>query len=336
MVFAWRGDVFSGISNLHQLDQVAQSCYTALAFLLVSVYAFNSHEEELSVLGDCFGLACMISSLVVIAQAWHGPIFAPTDIGRLYYGRGAYIGNPSMSGCFIACTFPFLFRFNIWRGWILIPVVAVFLEHASQPIGVLAVVMGAFVFKKSQWAGKYALIVSGAFWALLLGSGYLWLGEGREFLSTTGRFEMWSIALKNWWLASRSVHWLGFGNGSMPLLFPFWQNLMRQTAPPQSIWDWFWWIHSDVLQTLIEQGIVGCVAFGTMFVCACIEAWKKSASLFASVLGFGAYALFNFPVHLPAPAILGAVLVTMAFKPEHLDNQNEQVNMDLEIYQETI
>jgi len=174
----------------------------------------------------------------------------------------------------------------------------------------------AWAYKSTDWNGRRAAIAAVCVIAIMLGIGF-WM-KGVDFLSSDGRTYMWKLALCHWNDAKILTQLFGFGNGSMQTLFPQWQSIeySMHAIPGHGAnnYDYFFWIHSDWLQVLIEQGILGLVSWIILFICVCQKASKISGRLFASVIGFGATALFNFPVHLTAHAVVGAAIAAMAFK----------------------
>ena len=135
--------------------------------------------------------------------------------------------------------------------------------------------------------------------------------KGRLLFEDDGRFYMYRIAMNHWWDAGITTKLFGFGNGSMGYLFPLWQ--VPSQIPGQRWYDYFFWIHSDWLQIVIEQGIAGIAAYSTLFGFVCAAAADRPW-LLASVLGWAAMAVFNFPAHLPAHALCGALLVAISFQ----------------------
>lgn len=306
MNFSWRGMIFSSFARTEHVEIVAQGAYTGLAFMVLITYAVSSKKDELKALADGFGILCVTTSLVIIWQ---------TIAGNPYMGRGAFIGNPSMAASLIAVTYPFFAFRRRWRSHYLplltIPLIAIFCAHASIPVGILAVVLCVYFYNTLHLvlAEKIAL-----FGTLL--TGLLCIGlvmKGLLLFENDGRFYMYRIAWNHWSHAALSTKLFGYGNGSMGYNFPFWQVQAGQ-VPGQRWYDYFMWIHSDWLQTLVEQGMLGFAAYLNLFVFACIEANKKSAWLLSAVAGYGAMSIFNFPCHLPVHALVGVSLAAMAFR----------------------
>jgi hypothetical protein len=216
------------------------------------------------------------------------------------------MGNPSMSGCLLVMTYPFV---SVWIGerlwtWVGLPtlsVIALFSVQASVPIGMAAVGMGVFALTISPvwaaWAGG------------VLGIGLLLQGP-KELFSSTGRFEFWWDTLSFWW--HRGNHLFGFGLGSFPKL----SALNGFTLGHPS----FHWMHNDWAQLLFETGYVGLASVLVAFGFVMSRAWGRPI-LFASLACYASGAFFNFFAHSALTAFVGCALVGLTYaKPAALES----------------
>jgi hypothetical protein len=269
------------------------SVYTAFSLLTFVSFLAWLPKKYSETLITFFAVVCLASSAYTIAE-----------FPLLGFYRAAFSGNASMNGCLIACTVPFFDRWAAGkrdRYLLLAPIVAaIYMTDASIPLGVLSVVIGAYLWHHCGWRGTLAAAASGA---LVLGIGALLQGE--KILSTSGRTEYWKDVL-TWW-ASSDREWLGQGTGTGRMIFQgMWRNKGHLNAQ---------WAHSDWLQLLFENGLVGLTA-GCLAFYFTLRAARNRTWLFAAVLGYGAMAFFNYPVHLPIHSFLGASLIWLAFQKE--------------------
>jgi hypothetical protein len=313
--FAWRGLNFSPFVRPEDTEAVQQAYATAFALLAFAAYAATAAFEELEGLADGIGLFCLVNSAFMVTQFW---------IGRGPLNRGAMIGNPSMAGCLVATTWPILVRsmskLRLWFGFQAIVGLfvfgAVFCAHASQPVMVMCAVYISKIFLTRRSAQNRMINAS------LCMAAFLCIGmriKGVDFFENDGRFRtMYLPAFDHWFSGNGWVHLFGFGNGTEGYLLPRWINELpsHRTASPGTTFDYFFWQHSDWLQQLIEQGVIGLIALVTMFVCALQQSAKKAPWLFCAVAGYGTMAVFNFPAHLPAHALVGVTLLAMTFRKD--------------------
>jgi hypothetical protein len=260
------------------------------AYLLISVLTFAlffsfTGKKMIRDLLDAFGWLCLLNSVCMIMQ-WVGG-----------YPIDGFFGNPSMSACLTAVTAPLIRRVRPNRKWLALPILAVVLSKTSMGIGTMAVVLAALYAR--GWKSWVALSIGTVFSAAFV---------GKDFLSTNGRMDEWKIAMSWWWKDAN--HWIGTGAGSTFFLLP---DLQRTHQPWSN--SFFMFLHNDWLQTLFEQGYLGLSALLLLFFCA-INRAARNRSLLASLLGYGASGVGNFPLHLPTHAFLGATLVAASFSWE--------------------
>ena len=136
---------------------------------------------------------------------------------------------------------------------------------------------------------------------------FAWLFVGNTFLADTGRFVIWKAGLQ-WWWDHYSV-WIGSGTGTTIVLLTGIQVMTRTTLD-----NLFLWFHNDWLQILFENGAIGLVLIINLF---CWALWEsRKLKYFPAILCFGAVAFFNYPLHSPLMAALGAILFSLTFRSE--------------------
>ena len=325
-VFGWRQSYpGADLATILAMGKVAAYTYAVLTLFLLAATHFG--EEEYERLGDLFALLCMVNSALIVWQ---------TMCGKEINYRGGVFGNPSISGCFIAMAYPYLcfqkrqrLPYPNWAAYtrrllyLVIPVIAVFCTKASQPVGVMVIVVLAALwhYKVRMWRLVGRPIGNGV-WitalVLLFGFGLLWLSASPTDapFNSTGRFEIWREAMGWWW--ANGKFWVGQGTGISQILLPSIQKEALDLNHLPSTMDWWLWFHSDWVQLLFENGAVGLLMGFLMYVYALKFSFRKSMWLFSAVAGCGATALFNFPVHFPFHALLMMATAAMVFDKKYL------------------
>lgn len=295
-----------------------------IAFVLVVVpIALSKKEWHLSI-EDAFGALCIIDSIVVIVQKF----FHAEILGLL--------GNPSMNGCFIALSLPYLLlkpRTQQYaflaiedlkpRDWlnvfidlalIVITVVAIFLIGRTGPIVAFGFVVISHLLCENEMNKKISFSTRMFLGALLMVSlSICCMTFIPNFFHDSGRISIWKHCL-DWWWKNANV-WVGTGNGTFFHIGPVVQTIYNINYDPiKEQGNFFIWAHNDWLQTLIEQGILGFTLLASVFVTAVVKCWKNKWSYeFSVVIGFGVIAFFNFPFHQAPMALLGINCITRIF-----------------------
>lgn len=254
--------------------------------IYAGAWSFMSHEAAYSAL--CLALLYLFfmpltrrnRPAVELSLA----VISLISIGWLPIWKGGLIGNPSMNGCLIAITLPFV---NLP---VVYPVGLVGLVYIGQsiPLGVAAVMFAAYLIASGTRLRARHFVVAMAVGLASYAYQYPMLFHSNE------RFASWEKVLAFWW--STNQHWFGLGTGSGPVVF-------RQAEGALSLFA-----HNDYLQMLFENGIVGLVSAVILLVGALVRSFNRPL-LFASVCGYAATAFFNYPAHLPVHAFVGAALL---------------------------
>lgn len=253
--------------------------------------------------------------------------------GSIGYERGAFSGNASMNGCLIACLLPV--SMSIWKNEaqkiisFCLAALAIYMTDASLPMGVLAVVCAGYFIAVSpslKWAFGGAAFIFGS----IIGVAYNFTPD---FLNSSGRWKIWKQIITIFW--NKGDVWFGEGIGGTFHIVSMIQvhlaqidhntRTMAQKIPLAWIHkdpslDLFPWLHNDWLQTFFELGFIGLGSALLVYAFLCIKAYKRPA-LFASLLGFGAMATFNYPCRLVQSAICIICLVALILRDEnHVDD----------------
>ncbi len=287
---------------------------------MLSLMAYFADKQFFETMGKFISCVCLTNAAAIVVQT------------LLHYSpqaRGGLLGNPSMSGCLLAFTFPVM----LFRNWedgetsaltaVLellgagLVTVAIFLTGASQPPAVLAVTIGALALAKYRpTPGRtlgVILFLTGGTTTLLRLSTYR---PHEGVFDSSGRFGVWHLGL-SWWL-HHGHRFVGEGTGISQVALP----LIQRAALPQVYYgqklDWWMWFHSDWIQLLFENGLIGFAAGVVMYGYALHKSWLKAPWLFSAVAGVGATALFNFPAHFPVHAFIAVIIFAMAFDPKYL------------------
>lgn len=263
----------------------------SLILTLTAFFFCRLHpKHELKVVSALYAV-CMMSIMITLGQ-----FVLP------FHERKGLSGNGSMNGCLIALLLPFALRrmkdFFSQAAICGLAVLAVFGTLTSIPVGVLALIFltGGHFY---GWG----------FWGLLAGSCCIFgLGfslSGGQFISSSGRFEGWQTIL-DWWKAS-DHYWLGLGTGAGTTIFG------RQHFADPNFAQMGLWAHNDFLQILFDNGVIGLVVFILCFIYVLYHSYDRP-TLFAANVGYSATAFYNFPLHVPLHALVGASLVWLTYR----------------------
>jgi hypothetical protein len=292
----------------------------AYAFSAVSIFSLGlllMGELELRSIKKALACVCIIDGGMVLYQTAKG--MPPAT-------RGGILGNPSISGCFMAFTIPMIWslietwpgRRNRWKTVcagvaMLLPILALYPATASQPLGVFLCVFVAFMMRAGSRRTELLKVAVGAC-AIIIAIAALvfWASSDprtNPVFNSSGRFAIWDLYI-DWWITYGKI-WTGQGTGITRVLLPLIQK--SHMSSPMQPTDWWVFAHSDWLQTLFENGIIGAISAVVMYAYALLKSWRKAPWLFASVVGIGAAACFNFPSHWPMTALAGATVLAMTF-----------------------
>lgn len=272
------------------------TAYSALRIFAVptSPYAYMTPEWNA-------GLSCgAASALALIALAffvakhlrpWAWQALAAINGAWLLFGGQGVAGNDSMSGCFEACLLPLCFDDPLLS---MVAVGACLAARKSQPIALLFVVATLMLLRRKRFKTTASAALA------FFGVGTLICKHA--LFNSDGRTELWKISYD--FFRDHANVWAGMGVGTFYEIGPF-----LTAAKNHGV---FVTLHSDWLQQIFEQGIIGVVVAAIVFAQALFVV-RKNERLFIALFCYGLFALANFPLHTPFTALFGAYLITLAF-----------------------
>lgn len=282
----------------------ANSEYAAVAFLMMLLFILFLKPKHASALLKAFGWACIGSSVLVIIHFLRGKTEGMST--------GGFFDQGGMEGCFIAITYPlfwFIKSINRFTKLLrLLPPIAILIlaipASASIP---LAVFVGTFIFAFFRvsplklWK-KVSIATAGVVVTAILG-----VLVNDRFFNSSSRFRVYELAIN---MLKEKTHYqiFGLGTGSWSVWGPLLQDFHNVAKG-----EWFTWIHSDFLQVLFENGLIGLILLLWVGIQALTRVtksdhWWIGASLFA----YGLSMIFNYPFHLAVHSFLGLFLLVIS------------------------
>ena len=268
-----------------QLTLEATSAGTVVLLFLYAVTPFALDPESW----------ILVFKAVAVVNSWW------VIIGSISNRPWGVLLNASMSGCFSACLLPLFFPVHKKASlFFSLPVlVSVFFSRHSLPLATLSVILGVYCARNGMF--KRMAVGFGAI--LCVGSTV----NEHGLLETSGRLHTWKLCVG--WFWKHANHWFGVGSGSFSLVGP---TLTQANSPVGEIWPW---MHSEPLQVLLEQGIVGLVLL-LIFYIHLLYRSRKTPQLFYCLVGYGAFSCANMPMRYIISALFGAFLVHWSLNPK--------------------
>lgn len=219
------------------------------------------------------------------------------------FGDGPWLGlvskepwglllNASMSGCLNAAIFPLLNPKEKALWWLVL--ISIVVTGRGLPIAVLCAAVSAWLLLNRRYKQLLGAVVASAVVAVVV--------KGANLFHPRGRDVIWIASYK--YFREHLSQLFGCGLGGF-YVFGNHFNTGDSTI--------FVWMHSDWMQTIFEQGLVGFTAVVLMYLHA-LRRTRKTPQLFAALVGFGAFAVANMPLRYPIAGIFGAVLIRWAFE----------------------
>ncbi len=219
---------------------------------------------------------------------------------------------------------------SIWATILIISIIGVFVNtsKSGQLLGAIGVVMALIRFRRSIFVGsRIVMIVSGI---LLLGLTLIvampvvskWQERWSSASASSsfgGRAETYATCLRM--LPDASVY--GFGPGTFRLVFPFYE----MPSADRMVSEFFWYhAHQDYLQTAIEWGIFGALAWCVFYAGGMIRGFQTvgpglkrgrieysvSCALIGMIIVM-LHAMVDFPFQIPALQLPVAVYMAILF-----------------------
>lgn len=136
----------------------------------------------------------------------------------------------------------------------------------------------------------------------------LHLDSWHSWVSDSGRFWIWGTCIKYWWHSGPWNVVAGFGAGTLRVFYPIIQ--MTDATNPWPTRHMLW-LHNDWLQVLVEQGVLGFLAF--LYLVITMFKRKRDPGIRAMFAAYGGVMWTNFPFHMAPHALFGVLLVHAAF-----------------------
>lgn len=323
--------------QLEQLDMSSHASRATLVFLLCLFIGDKLRIKTIDRLLNAFLIVGGCHCLKVFYQYFY--------LGTKWAECVGFLPNVSMGPCMLACLLPLSLGKLInqkatstdtskWGRAINGLLSAIFtltvivqqssIGWASYIVG-FVVFVGLFLY--SSVGLRKSILLSGA----LLGAlGYCgrfvdsqWYGSITTGLQNIDRLKHWEVFFQ-WWVDHAALLF-GTGVGTFRHLGPVIQKaheielmpcILSGTYPNLIETCQHWqWAHSDWLQILFENGIIGLLsAFLFLVVCLYRTFQAQRFDIFAALVAYTTAAAGNYPGHLAEYATLGMLLFTIAMK----------------------
>ncbi len=343
----------SGISILFAINKTESLvCYsgfinTIIAFFNIGIL-LNGRLNSFKIIAQLITLLLLIQSILTLSTFFDGIIHTPLDgvIGNLKGNTGNKNTLATSLVVKIAFVMYCIYTFKSWTRFIYIPIlvlgtISIFIiSTRSAYLGLFLQISLLLVFSILRYykhrnhkdvlsqVGPVILSVTFAFFiaqAILINAGKFQatktsLSSVTERISSIGsttnssnvrRFEFWKLGLD--YVKKNPLMGAGYGNCKLAMI-PY-ENKF------QTDFNYGKHLHNDFLETAMEVGIVGGLAFIALFVCALIyviKVWRsqvndycKYISIFSLVAlaGYFTDAAFNFPSERPIMQLLFALIL---------------------------
>lgn len=251
---------------------------------LGALYVMSAFSAPALVLDVFFDLVALVNALWILI----GGFFFHAPYGVLL--------NASMSGCFAVALIPHLCRGKHWPPvTIILSAAAALVAAQSQPVGLFFLLLTLVAFQEGAYLWACLPIIALPF----IGQ---WITNG-DLYKSSGRFGMWAIAMGFWRKHCDTL--LGAGAGAFAVTGPYFSRHLTEQ---------FIWLHSDWLQILFEQGVIGLVLSVGFFIYLMVVS-KREVQLSVGICG--AWMLANMPFHYPLSALYLVYVMRKALAGEH-------------------
>lgn len=298
-IFSWRETYVANLDRLTANSMDSTTAYTLVCFLFLSFFILLAEKSQLNSLRRIFAIAGVAdASLVIVQSILHG--LKP-------YGQGGFFDEGPVNGTFMVCTLPFILELNqrtfplvriLMLGILILGILdTAILDQGSNTFGVLVVVFVSLILFNN--IGKFRSLrfkIFSSFFVLLFFTA-IFLHLNPNLFSGSGRFEMYRYSFE-WLLKQPWQYWLlGMGNGSFFILGPGIQKIFGYLDGGS---EWFFWLHSDPLQTFFEMGLIGAALYLWFLVdCFRFAINSRDRNLTATFLGVLSASVFQYPIHVP-------------------------------------
>lgn len=300
----------------------ASGASTIATLLLFAFTCYGLRKAHFKSLEGIFGFLGILNAVIVIIQ---GILYGP-GVGRNGDVGSGFFSYAGMNACFIACVYPFsdrlcekifstrskglLFQYSTKMLLVALVISSLIVSQATIPFGVFFVSFLAYELSllRREILFQALAVVFSLFLSLAPSITTL-----PDFWGGSSRLSMYQDFM-GWWFDKGQ--WIsGMGQGSFEnLSLPIQKELGKAEVKSQTekgiAYIKYDTMHSDWIQLLFEQGIIGFIA--TLFlVLECLKIlWKRrSHAAFGVFLAFNACAVLNYPLHIFVFSFLGAFLV---------------------------
>lgn len=232
---------FAVAGQTFNISSISNSAYSLIAIAGILIFCVKVPVKTARVAIALSSLLTMFGVITLWAMGKRPEFF------------GAFIGNNSMTGCFIAASLPLclteaydVFDHVINSTIVGLSFIAICILGQSLPFITLFVTTLAFIAHKLKGRWPYYILGSTA---LLCAVIYLVPGFHQgEFFNDSNRFMIWKMGIDHYLDGPITQQIFGLGLGTTQNLLFTWQGNSND--------HWIWY-HNDALQTLIEIGVVG-------------------------------------------------------------------------------
>lgn len=276
---------------------------TFVSFILLRVYLTSLSGRVLAMLRQFVWFLGVVTSATVIVSN--------IILDRPISWRVLLFDNPSMTACFVVpCLFletgKNLKKWIVYAGWA-IGLAMVCLTKATAPmVGLVGGLVGYSIYKK-----KYIHLLGAA--SVFVAVAVIF----PEAISTNGRFAIWYNYVK--WVNAFDFYTASFGTGmgSSRIWIPMSQVFSGRVGVEG---PWFFWLHNDWLQLACELGILGFLLV-INFLIFFLNKARQDKNIFMAAMAYAAIMCVNFPIHMPAHAFVGALIVISGLRIEDKENR---------------
>jgi O-antigen ligase len=126
-----------------------------------------------------------------------------------------------------------------------------------------------------------------------------------RLLNDSNRIDFYKIVINDF-INNRNIYF-GTGTGTFNVY-----SIGMQIVNNFMIKQWFMWCHSDWLQILYENGIIGILLALYVLVSALIKS-RKNLALVSAISAYASAMIFSYPLHYAHTALLACFLILLAF-----------------------
>ena len=163
---------------------------------------------------------------------------------------------------------------------------------------------------------------------------YLFGPDNHDYFSTHGRYQAWEFFMGNWYKQSTMTNIFGTGTGTYFEISQRWQNMtgFNLAKIGNKMTGYYIFLHSDILQILFEQGIVGLTLITLLSIHCLRMAYKnKQIEYFAAFIAYIACCAGNYPIRLGVHGIIGVSIIWLCLyngdaKIEVTENNSKRRN----------